>query len=419
MKPKKIKVNNRHGRGFASVEAALCAAVESSSDSEARALVVEALGVETGAEQAAQGMEARSVASALASCERPAGALLLECQGQCDLQLAERCVRKLDARMQADGRERLNDATLRDAIGAGVLALAVWRSTGRGADGAGETLAARVAWRAVVLSISADSFGESVALHSVSEDWLFAQALPRESRVERLVRWQVERFALGRSALLVRRVEALKARGGRGRRAQAVDRVGHAARLMLAGDNVDTAAARAGYKSSGRTSAANRLARALRACGLGIVGDARDKQANRPALSVKRVVPDTVQAFKPVAVLPVIDYPATTFQLPALAVTAAGRVVRYDVEAVTKSERRRERRVWQGVQRLARERGGWRPAVANGEWREQVCEPDGEWTRACAAAAAAVEASAGESGAAVRFYADNRTRRAGLLGVWA
>jgi hypothetical protein len=415
MKPKKIEVNNGHGRGFASVEAALCDAVELTKDTEAREFVGAALGVELGAEQAAPCIEARSVASALASCERPAGALLLECQGQCDLQLAERCVRKLDARMQGDGRERLNDATLRDSIGAGVLALAVWRSTGRGADGAGETLAARVAWRAVVLSISADSFGESVALHSVSDDWLFSQALPRESRVERLVRWQVERFALGRSALLVRRVEAIKAQGGRGRRAQAVERVGHAARLMLAGDNVDVAAVRAGYKSSGRTSAANRLARAMRACGLGIVGDARDRQANRPALPVKRVVPSPVQAFKPAAVLPVVE---ATFQLPAAAVTASGRVVRYDVEAVTKSERRSERRAWQGVQRLAQVRGGWRPAVANGEWCEQAREPDGEWTRACAAAAAAVEASAGASGAAVRFYPDKRSRRAGLLGVW-
>jgi hypothetical protein len=408
MKPKKIEIN--HGRGLASVEAALVAAINDAEPLRSAAFVggygAALAALDTGAEQAAQGMEARSISSALASVEQAAGSLLLECQGQFDLQLAERCVRKLDARMQADGRERLNDAILRDAIGAGVLALAVWRSTGRGADGAGESLAARVAWRAVVLSISADSFGDSVALHSVSDDWLFAQALPRESRVERLVRWQVERFALGRSALLVRRVEAIKAQGGSGRRAQAVDRVGHAARLMLAGDNVDTAAERAGYKSSCRTSAANRLARAMRACGVGIVGDARDRVANRPALPVKRVVPEPVQAFKPVAVLPVADYPATTFQLPAAAVTASGRVVRYDVEAVTKSERRRARRAWQAVQRLALERGGWSPQPLSGE-RERGADAD--WTRGGAAPA----------GAAVRFYPDRRTRRAGVLGVWA
>lgn len=275
MNTKKNDQNQGHGRGLVPLGDALALAVVETDNVKAAEFVGAALGVELGAEQVAQGMEARSIGgAALASCERPAGPLLLEAQGQFDLALADRCARKLAGRMVADGRE-VNEASIADAIGAGACALTVWRATGRGADGQVESLAARVAWRAVVLAISANTLGDSVALHSVSDDWLFAQALPRESRIERLIRWQVERRALGRSALLVRRVEALKARGGRGRRVQAVERVGHAARLMLAGDDVDTAAARAGFRSSGHATAANQFGRALRRLGLGIVSDAR------------------------------------------------------------------------------------------------------------------------------------------------
>jgi hypothetical protein len=280
-----------HGRGLASIEAALASACLDSPDSHISALVVAGLAAPVGVnEQKALGVEARSIGAALASVERPVGSLLLECQGQFDLALATRCARKLAARMAADGRE-VNEASIPDAIGAGVCALQVWRNTGRGADNQPETLATRVAWQAVVRTLSSDKLGDSVALHSVSDDWLFAAALPRESRVERLIRWQVERRALGRSALLCRRVEALKARGGRGCRAAAVERVGQAARLMLAGDNVDTAAKRAGFRARGRTSAANRLARSMRAVGLGIVGDLRDKgkHAAKPEQIAARV----------------------------------------------------------------------------------------------------------------------------------
>jgi hypothetical protein len=434
MKPKKIEV--KHGRGLASVEDALAVAVVSTTNTDAARLVGDALGV-VASEQHAQGIEARGIGSALASVEQPPGELLLECQGQFDLALATRCARKLAGRMAADGHE-VNEVSIEDAIGAGVVALAVWRSTGRGgADGEPETLPARVAWRGVVRSLSSDTLGESVALHSVGDDWLFAQALPQESRVERLVRWSIERRALGRSALLVRRVEALKAKGGRGRRAQVVERVGQAAALLLAGDNLEVAAGRAGFKSSGHTSAVHRLARSLRALGVGVgVADVRDKsKANKLSPDAPRreslgrwpwpfvgVEPwawqnDVVQPF---VTLSPVEPLAVAFQSPAAAVTESGRVVRYDVEAVTKQERRRERRAWQGVQLLARGRGGWRPAVVNGEWRECVNAPDGEWSRACKAAAVAVEASAGaESGAAVRFYPDRRTYRAGFLGVWS
>src|SRR5208282_2681045 len=105
-----------HGRGLASVEAALVAAVEDTpQDSAARLFIGDALGVEASAEQVALGVEARGIGAALASCERPAGALLLECQGQVDLALATRHAHKLAGRMELDGRE-VNAASIADAI---------------------------------------------------------------------------------------------------------------------------------------------------------------------------------------------------------------------------------------------------------------------------------------------------------------
>src|SRR5688572_26271770 len=48
--------------------------------------------------------DAMPIALALASSEQATGPLLLEAQGQSDLKLARACVRKLVARMAADGR---------------------------------------------------------------------------------------------------------------------------------------------------------------------------------------------------------------------------------------------------------------------------------------------------------------------------
>lgn len=315
-KPKQNESNQRHGRGLASVCMALAGAVESATDNSLAELIGQRVGVEPVA-LPALGVEARSIASALASIEWAAGDLLFSVQGLTDLQLARRVAFKLAGRMQADGRRFTSplgeDINVREIIASACYALAVWRSTGRGsegcdgdgwqgqwftnpvsADGDGWTeaarvkvvlpihAAARVAWRAAVLAMSDDNLGESIPLHTVGDDWLYAAALPGESRFERLVRWDIERRALGRSALLIRRIESMKA-GRRGRRSY--DRVGHAARLMLSGDDCDTAAARAGFKSSGRTSATARLHRAMRALGLEFVGDLRDGHAGaaRPA----------------------------------------------------------------------------------------------------------------------------------------
>jgi hypothetical protein len=104
MNTKKNDQNQGHGRGLVPLGDALALAVVETDNVKAAEFVGAALGVELGAEQVAQGMEARSIGgAALASCERPAGPLLLEAQGQFDLALADRCARKLAGRMVADG----------------------------------------------------------------------------------------------------------------------------------------------------------------------------------------------------------------------------------------------------------------------------------------------------------------------------
>src|SRR5688572_846487 len=101
-------------------------------------------------------VEAMTIKQALASSEPAAGPLLLEAQGQMDITLARACVRKLVARMAADGRP-VSDTTQADAVAAGCLALTEWRQRGD----IGERLAARVAWRAVVDEVSADCLGDA------------------------------------------------------------------------------------------------------------------------------------------------------------------------------------------------------------------------------------------------------------------
>jgi hypothetical protein len=203
-----------------------------------------------------------------------------------------------------------DDASIRDAIGAGAAALTAWRA-GEGhlpcpgeADGAWQRdgagvkpllAAARVAWRAVVESISADTCGESVPLSSLSADWLAAIPMPSESRAERLARLQVERMAARRSGLLVRRIAALKA-SGKGLRGLA-DKIGQAAALLLAGETLDAAAA-AGFRASakrggggGGTSAGDRLCQALRRVGVRVVGSQRVAASFRREVGSKGVAP--------------------------------------------------------------------------------------------------------------------------------
>jgi hypothetical protein len=217
------------------------------------------------------GIEAMTITEALASAAQPAGPLLLECQGQRDLALARACCSKLVRRMAADGREVSEDSQ-RDAVAAGVHTLAMWRKTGAGADGAAETLAARVAWRGVVTELSRDHYGDSVQIHTVSDDWLwFNAAQSDESREERAARFKVQRAASTRQNRLTRRLASMP--GGRGKRAAVIERVGNAAAMLLAGETLDSAAAMAGFtgNEAGRKKPSDRLIQACKR--LGLVGD--------------------------------------------------------------------------------------------------------------------------------------------------
>jgi hypothetical protein len=265
-----------------------------------RLVSVTTLSVESefGLELRVFGLGAMPISSALASCEWATGPLLREAQGQADLVLATRCALKLARRIEGDGRffsrPLAEDANVREGISAGVAALAVWRSGrqprlpsgGRMCWQGGQLLrmetAARICWRAVVESMSSDGLGESLPLSSIAEDWLASMAMPSESRRERLVRLKIERAARARSRLLVRRVEALKAIGGRGRRAMVCEKIGCAARWLLEGEDLDRAATLAGFKAvagrgarGGGHSAGDRLIRACSRVGLRVVGSQR------------------------------------------------------------------------------------------------------------------------------------------------
>jgi hypothetical protein len=213
---------------------------------------------------------------------------------------------------------------------------------------------------------------------------------------------------------------------------------------MLAGDDVDTAAARAGYKSSGRTSAANQLARAMRCLGLAIVGDARDRVRGAgisrrgvgagggylaAALPCVEFLPPVVACrrrfvvsasgvarvqlgggeFSAVGVAGAVGY----VERGAVRPVVGGRMTR--AEQVERDERRRARRAWQAVQRQAQARADWLPPVSNPEWRARDNSPrDGrDWT----ASGWVIKAAAG---AVVSFHPDQRTfNSAGVLGVWS
>jgi hypothetical protein len=288
--------------GLSSVGAALAAAG-------AGDLVLPVQPVEDGAggvEPRAAGVEAMTIGQALSSCERAAGPLLRECQGQADLALSDSCARKLAARMRAAGAH-VSPESVEDATGAGCVALQVWRATGAGADGVGESLASRVAWRAAVLCLSSDRFGESgVSFETVSESDLWAAAeLVSESRSERAARYKVERAARGgvlsepvrvcvgkvnssgalvgfetvefaagqiipsRQLQLTKRMARLPI--GRGRRAAVIERVTNCAALLLDGFRLDEAATAAGFNPSGqgraRQTAADMFCRACRRLG--------------------------------------------------------------------------------------------------------------------------------------------------------
>jgi hypothetical protein len=134
-----------------------------------------------------------------------------------------------------------------------------------------------VAWRAIVAEMSADTFGNSVELSSVSEDWLLAACDPLavacvgglESRYDKVTRWMAERGAVRRKARVLERLELFKAGAG-ARRRELIDKTGRACLLLVGGDSLDSAAEQAGFKAAGRSSAGDRLAQAVRALGVGV-----------------------------------------------------------------------------------------------------------------------------------------------------
>ena len=192
-------------------------------------------------------VDAMPIRDALASAARPAGALLLECQGQSDLALARNCASLLRGRMIASGK-KVNQDAIDDATGAGALALTQWRETGAGVDGEPETLAARVAWRAVVRAMSSDRLGDSLSIHTVSDDWLWFNAEQRdESSDERAARCWIERHAATRQLRLCRRMASLPL--GRGKRGAVIERVSVAAQFLLGGARLDEAASAAGFNA--------------------------------------------------------------------------------------------------------------------------------------------------------------------------
>ncbi len=224
------------------------------------------------------GVEAVTVADALASREPATTPLLRACQVEQDRRIVERSAYKLRARMQGDGKV-IGDDAFREAQQSAMAALTLWRSgvTTARHDGADtltaadastlERHAARVAWRALVRFLSDDGIGNTIQIHGGAEDdWLCAQALPSESRRERVARLWIERHAGNRQALLQRRLAHVG--GGRGRRAASLGKVGQALLLMLAGDTLDTAAAAVGFKPRGRHPAGDSLLRACHSLGL-------------------------------------------------------------------------------------------------------------------------------------------------------
>ena len=274
------------------------------------AVALAAAGVSISPAQRTLGAECQTVGQLLRSGERPAGPLLQAVQACLDRDLCEWAAYHLNAKMVGDGRESLWQrdegkgagwcATMADAIGDGVQALALWRAglglvrDDSGADavtlgasggvcaawvktvaGAGVsyklvTLAARVAWRAVGDSVARDTFGETPAQAAMARDWMIwandARAWrglsPEQRAQRRLVAVNAMRDKLA---------------SGRGRRAALADKVKHAALLMLNGTSADDAAAAAGFKAcprrgrSGAISSSMRMAAALRRAGVRVM----------------------------------------------------------------------------------------------------------------------------------------------------
>jgi hypothetical protein len=258
------------------------------------------------------------LAGLLLGDETPAGAMLREVQAAAverqaveDIRLCRKLAQLLRRRMESDGRE-VNDTTERDAAAAGVVAVVQWRSGVLPSpivtsDKTPHAVNA-VAWRAIVAEMSADTFGSSVELSSVSEDWLLAACDPLavacvgglESRYDKVTRWMAERGAVRRKARVLERLELFKAGAG-ARRRELIDKTGRACLLLVGGYSLDSAAAQAGFKAAGRSSAGDRLAQAVRALGVGVQFNLRQHVTNYSEPDALRHI-DNGQRYQPHAV---------------------------------------------------------------------------------------------------------------------
>jgi len=249
----------------------------------------------------------------LASKERAAGPLLQAVQGQLDSALCSALLFTLHRRMVSNGRRSewfpgglrkvpmvtdgkktwhyvespgVWSATFADALGAGVVALQLWRAgqTLERVEGqdmllasanveGGEFGASGVAWRAMVTSIDSDVWGQTDAGQAWARDWIeLIMAGGAVTAAGILSQWRGERQRGKRLALVESMRDSLAA--GRGRRAALADKVKHAAVLMIGGASADDAASAAGFKASsggkghgGKVRSSDRLSAALTRAG--------------------------------------------------------------------------------------------------------------------------------------------------------
>lgn len=208
--------------------------------------------------------------------EQPCGSLLLEVQGQSDFAMAERHAHKLGRQMKSKGL--CSDTTIEEGISDSLVALTVWHNQFT-VHGANEPTARAISWQAVQRSMSADVYGDTDSLDTLNPDSLAASALPLpqlrgdDSRTDKAARLLFERARARHPALLPGRIATIKAQGGRGKRAELVERVGRACLLMLQGESLEQAATLSGFKSArarsggGTVRAGDRLAQAVRRLG--------------------------------------------------------------------------------------------------------------------------------------------------------
>jgi hypothetical protein len=183
---------------------------------------------------------------------------------------------KLRARMARDGKISISDSTFAAAAADASARLAQWRALlARHPDCRARGVAAVVAWRAVVQSVAADSYGTAQGVIVSAPDTLAdlrATSLPLpplvgdDSRGDKASRLLFERARAKRPALLRRRIDSLlQAANGSGshNRRATIERVSVACQRLLSGATFEAASQAAGYEATGRFRSTDGLTRAV------------------------------------------------------------------------------------------------------------------------------------------------------------